>query len=101
MTAGSGWEVIEGLDSGQTQVDHPGDADMAVWAHPIDVHLVCKVRECACPRHPTHAKPPCPKPYPGRNGAHSLTQGLTGWPRLFFEVWELDDGGRTDICGYG
>jgi len=50
-------------------VDHPGDADVAVWAHPLDIHLACR--------------------------------GLSGWPKLHFEVWSLDDGGRTDICGYG
>ena len=36
------WELLEGHDKGQTQTDHPR-ADMAVWAHPIDVHYQCLV----------------------------------------------------------
>lgn len=31
----------------------------------------------------------------------SCLQGLAGWPKLHFEVWSLDEGGRTDVCGYG
>lgn len=34
--------MIEGLDQGQTQVDCPPGGDMALWAHPIDVHYVCR-----------------------------------------------------------
>jgi len=40
--AGRSWELIEGLDGGQTQVDAPLDGEMAVWAHPVDVHFVCR-----------------------------------------------------------
>lgn len=41
--AGRSWELIEGLDQGQTQVDCPeSSGDMALWAHPIDVHYVCR-----------------------------------------------------------
>jgi hypothetical protein len=40
--AGRSWELIEGLDQGQTQVDCPPGGDMALWAHPIDVHYVCR-----------------------------------------------------------
>lgn len=28
-------------------------------------------------------------------------QGLSGWPKLRFQVWSVDSDGRTDICGYG
>lgn len=40
--AGRSWELIEGLDQGQSQVDCPQSGDMALWAHPIDVHFVCR-----------------------------------------------------------
>ena len=40
----SSWEILEGYDKGQTQVDHPREDDMAVWAHPIDIHFQCLVR---------------------------------------------------------
>lgn len=40
--AGRSWELIEGLDQGQTQVDCPQKGDMVLWAHPIDVHYVCR-----------------------------------------------------------
>ena len=33
--AGGGWKCLEGQLSGQTQVDHPKDTDVAKWAHPI------------------------------------------------------------------
>jgi B9 domain-containing protein 2 len=40
--AGRSWELIEGLDAGQTQIDCPQDGDMALWCHPIDMHYVCR-----------------------------------------------------------
>mmetsp|Transcript_28035 Transcript_28035/g.72120 ORF Transcript_28035/g.72120 Transcript_28035/m.72120 type:complete len:178 (+) Transcript_28035:349-882(+) len=69
FAAGTSWELVEGLDDGQTQVNGAEEGDMAVWAHPIDVHYV--------------------------------SRGLTGWPKLYFQVWEQDQFGRNDICGYG
>lgn len=50
LVKGSSWDVIEGLDSGQTHVDHPGDSDVAIWSHPIDIHLACKVTPPELPR---------------------------------------------------
>jgi hypothetical protein len=35
-------ELLEGYDQGQTQADEPADGEMAVWAHPIDVHYLCR-----------------------------------------------------------
>ena len=32
------WQKIEGMESGQTQVDHAPAGEMSVWSHPIDVH---------------------------------------------------------------
>lgn len=40
MHSGPHWELLEGFDSGQTQVDHPEDGEMAVWSHPLDVHYL-------------------------------------------------------------
>jgi B9 domain-containing protein 2 len=42
VRAGRSWELIEGLDGGQTQVDAPPDGEMAVWGHPLDVHFLCR-----------------------------------------------------------
>lgn len=42
MHAGRSWELVEGLDQGQTQTDCPADGDMAVWSHPVDVHYTCR-----------------------------------------------------------
>lgn len=39
---GKDWERMEGLASGQTQVDYPANGDIAVWQHPIDVHFTTK-----------------------------------------------------------
>ncbi|KAI8475833.1 MAG: B9 domain-containing protein [Monoraphidium minutum] len=40
--AGRSWELVEGLDGGQTQADRAPDGDIAVWGHPLDVHYVCR-----------------------------------------------------------
>lgn len=40
--AGRSWELIEGLDQGQTHIDCPQDGEMALWSHPVDVHYVCR-----------------------------------------------------------
>ncbi|GAQ87688.1 b9 domain-containing protein [Klebsormidium nitens] len=69
IVAGSNWDLLEGTDQGQTQVDHPPEGEDAVWSHPIDVHYACR--------------------------------GLSGWPKLYFQVWHQDIHGRNDICGYG
>lgn len=39
MATGEKWTVLNGEVSGQTHTDYP-TSDMAVWAHPIDVHYV-------------------------------------------------------------
>jgi len=44
------WDKLEGADAGQTHVDHPDEGEMAVWAHPVDLHYVCKVRPYVCAR---------------------------------------------------
>eukprot|EP00891_Asterochloris_glomerata_P006645 jgi/Astpho2/6645/fgenesh1_pm.00101_%23_16_t len=33
--------------------------------------------------------------------AHFLCKGLSGWPKLHFQVWRQSSRGRADICGYG
>jgi hypothetical protein len=66
IVAGRSWELLEGMEQGQTQVDAAPDGDMVAWAHPLDVHYSCK--------------------------------GLTGWPKLHFQVWSQDVHGRNDIC---
>lgn len=41
--AGRAWELLEGLDAGQTQVDSAECDDLeAVWAHPLDIHYACR-----------------------------------------------------------
>lgn len=42
VVAGRSWELLEGLDQGQTQVDKAPDGEMVVWAHPLDVHYACR-----------------------------------------------------------
>ncbi|XP_014284548.1 B9 domain-containing protein 2 isoform X1 [Halyomorpha halys] len=39
---GSGWQLLEGLKEGQTQVDHPGYDEVTYWSHPIDIHFATK-----------------------------------------------------------
>ena len=68
VSAGRTWELLEGLEEGQTQLTAAADGDMIVWAHPLDLHYACK--------------------------------GLTGWPKLHFQIWSQDAHGRNDICGY-
>ncbi|GAX75422.1 hypothetical protein CEUSTIGMA_g2866.t1 [Chlamydomonas eustigma] len=69
ISTGRTWELLEGLEEGQTQLSDAADGEMSIWAHPIDAHYACK--------------------------------GLTGWPKLYFQVWTQDIHGRNDICGYG
>jgi len=38
IEVGRGWRLLEGFDDGRTQTDHPQDDEMAVWAHPLDLH---------------------------------------------------------------
>ena len=66
ISAGRTWELLEGLEEGQTQLNQAADGDAVVWAHPIDIHYACK--------------------------------GLTGWPKLHFQIWSQDLHGRNDIC---
>ncbi|GMH70742.1 hypothetical protein TL16_g05484, partial [Triparma laevis f. inornata] len=32
---------------------------------------------------------------------HMATSSMQGWPRIRFQVWELDEYGRTNLSGYG
>jgi B9 domain-containing protein 2 len=66
IQTGRSWELIEGQDEGQTQVDAPEDGGMAVWGHPVDAHYVCR--------------------------------GLSGWPKLHFQIWSQDMHGRNELC---
>jgi hypothetical protein len=47
----------------------------------------------------------CPRSYSAlfvvAGTQHHNLQGLSGWPKLRFQVWSVDSDGRTDICGYG
>mmetsp|Transcript_36972 Transcript_36972/g.82191 ORF Transcript_36972/g.82191 Transcript_36972/m.82191 type:complete len:177 (-) Transcript_36972:450-980(-) len=42
IVAGRTWEMLEGLDQGQTQVDLAPDGEMVTWSHPLDVHYACR-----------------------------------------------------------
>ncbi|KAJ3073505.1 B9 domain-containing protein 2 [Podochytrium sp. JEL0797] len=43
FVVGEGWDLVEGEESGQTQVDVPGEDDrFSVWSHPVDVHYTTK-----------------------------------------------------------
>lgn len=70
----------------------------AFWGHPLDLHLVAKVGSAssdlsylartacasnACFLHPVE-----------RSG---MPQGLAGWPKLHFQVWSRQTGGRAQI----
>jgi len=125
------WDKLEGADAGQTHVDHPDEGEMAVWAHPVDLHYVCKVRPCVRARlvaNGSHRRTStcapsafswwCSCHLPQRHCRGALTsrqgtrgmvtpdgltawrmsQGLTGWPKLHFQVWCQDQHGRTDLC---
>merc|ERR1711934_732516 len=35
---GDAWRVLEGFIDGRTQIGYPGEGEMSVWEHPIDVH---------------------------------------------------------------
>jgi len=39
---GQMWQVLNGYTEGQTQLDFPVDGESAVWAHPLDLHFLCK-----------------------------------------------------------
>ena len=45
LLAGSNFRVLQGLSSGQTQCDTPGEDEMAVWAQPLDIHFACRVSQ--------------------------------------------------------
>jgi hypothetical protein len=52
VEAGDRWEWLAGTTNGQTQTVHPEDgSDLAVWAHPLDLHYVAgtlSVSPCDC-----------------------------------------------------
>ncbi len=66
IIAGRTWELLEGLEEGQTHLDQADEGEMVVWAHPLDVHYACK--------------------------------GITGWPKLHFQIWSQDVHERNDLC---
>lgn len=37
--SGPGWRLLEGFSDGRTQIDHPQDEEMSIWAHPLDLHF--------------------------------------------------------------
>lgn len=42
IVSGRSWELLEGLDQGQTQLDEANDGEMVVWSHPLDIHYACR-----------------------------------------------------------
>ena len=32
---------------------------------------------------------------------HYAAKSLVGWPKMWFQVWHMDDHGLKDLCGYG
>ena len=36
---GKTWTILNGDIGGQTHTDYPDQEELAIWAHPIDVHL--------------------------------------------------------------
>ncbi len=42
VVAGRSWELLEGLEEGQTHLDSAPAGEMVTWAHPLDVHFACK-----------------------------------------------------------
>lgn len=84
IVAGAGWQAIEGLADGQTQLaDGVSQVRRAAgeegapttttaihsWSHPIDIHYA--------------------------------TQSLQGWPRFEFQLWGVDWLGKCNISAYG
>ena len=121
IKAGRSWDLLEGSDAGQTQVDHPQarpflnigespcrvpllessalaraqEGEAAVWAHPLDVHYTCK----ACPPHPAHAltAPPTRRCFACRVGiATHLSSGPTR-PRTAPELDRLAAALRASV----
>ena len=45
VETGQNFELVEGITEGQTQVDHPFEDEMAVWAQPLDIHFACRVSQ--------------------------------------------------------
>lgn len=41
ISYGNNWELLEGLSSGETQIDFPSIGERVYWCHPIDVHFAC------------------------------------------------------------
>lgn len=42
LESGSCFRLVQGNASGQTHCDSPNEDEMAIWAHPIDVHYAVK-----------------------------------------------------------
>jgi B9 domain-containing protein 2 len=42
IIAGDEWKLLEGENTGQTQVDFPADSFYSVWSQPIDIHYEAK-----------------------------------------------------------
>ena len=40
--SGRNWDLLEGIEQGQTHIDYPEEGEFAVWSHPIDLHYACR-----------------------------------------------------------
>lgn len=72
IQTGSCWRVLEGFNSGQTQLTIKRTVNSRArypWSHPIDIHYA--------------------------------TRGLQGWPRIEFQIWGVDWLGKANISAYG
>lgn len=75
LNAGPCWRALEGLTEGQTQLT-------SKWSG---------LEEEASPRHP----------WSHPIDVHYATKGLQGWPRMEFQVWDVDWLGKCNISAYG
>lgn len=71
----------------------------AFWGHPLDLHLVAKVGPPSSDlsylaAQPVHISNACFFHPIERSG---MPQGLAGWPKLHFQVWSRQSGGRAQI----
>lgn len=103
IVAGRSWELLEGLDQGQTQVDDAPDGDMVVGIEPAMLQLLSPLLPIMHSRpgimiSGSHFATVWVQVWAHPLDMHYSCKGLAGWPKLHFQVWSQDVHGRNDIC---
>jgi len=93
LNSGSCWRALEGYTQGQTQL-----ATRSVKYKPSSIDQASEGEENLALR--DEGKVICHS-WSHPIDVHYITKGLQGWPKLEFQVWDVNWLGKCNICAYG